>query len=69
MRHNKIRDLEAELMKEVCHDVQLEPALIPVEEDNIYNLTDDRKRPDVAGGGGGGGCWGGPSHTSNKYCP
>ena len=51
MRHNKIRDLEAELMKEVCHDVQLEPALIPVEEDNIYDVEDDRKRPDVAGVG------------------
>ena len=38
-------------MKEVCHDVQLEPALIPVEEDNIYDITDDRKRPDVAGVG------------------
>ena len=48
MRHNKIPDLEAELMKEVCHDVQLEPALILVEEDNIYNVEDDRKRPDVA---------------------
>ena len=51
MRHNKIRDLEAELMKEVCHNVQIEPPLIPVEEDNIYDLVEDRKRPDVAGVG------------------
>ena len=51
MRHNKIRDLEAELMREVCYNVQTEPPLIPVEADNVYGIEDDRKRPDVAGVG------------------
>ena len=29
-RHNKIRDLEAELLEMVCSDVQIEPSLQPV---------------------------------------
>ena len=51
MRHNKIRDLEVELMREVCHNVQVEPPLLPVDGDNIHGITDDRKRADVAGNG------------------
>ena len=30
MRHNYIRDLEAELLKEICKDVKVEPKLIPI---------------------------------------
>ena len=30
MRHNEVRDAEAELLREVCRDVQVEPALIPL---------------------------------------
>ena len=30
MRHNEVRDVEADLLKEVCRDVQIEPALIPL---------------------------------------
>ena len=30
MRHNQIRDLEANLMSEVCKDVQKEPQLLPL---------------------------------------
>ena len=51
MRHNNIRDLEAELMKEVCRNVRTEPSLIPIDSNNMYNLEDDNKRPDVAGVG------------------
>ena len=29
MRHNKVRDLEAEFVREVCHDVKVEPPLLP----------------------------------------
>ena len=29
-RHNEIRDLQAELLKVVCYDVQVEPALQPI---------------------------------------
>ena len=30
MRHNEVRDSEDELLREVCRDVQVEPALIPL---------------------------------------
>ena len=30
MRHNALRDLEAELMEEVCRDVKIEPELLPL---------------------------------------
>ena len=31
MSHNQVRDTIADVMKEVCHDVQLEPQLIAIE--------------------------------------
>ena len=30
MRHNEVRNIEAQLLQEVCRDVQIEPALIPL---------------------------------------
>ena len=30
MRHNKIRDLEASMLREVCKDVKVEPELLPI---------------------------------------
>ena len=52
MRHNRVRDLEADLMKEVCYNVQAEPALIPIEGDDIkYGNKKDKARLDVAGVG------------------
>ena len=30
MRHNCIRDLEADLLREVCKDVKVEPEVIPI---------------------------------------
>ncbi len=30
MRHNQVRNLEASFLREVCHDVQLEPKLLPL---------------------------------------
>ena len=30
MRHNEVRDTQADLLREVCRDVQLEPSLIPL---------------------------------------
>jgi hypothetical protein len=53
MRHNKVRDLEAELMREVCHNVITEPELIPIENNclGIRNATGDKSRPDVSGVG------------------
>ena len=47
--------MEAEMMTEVCHNVQVEPALIPVDDDSIFatktTTTGERSRPDVAGVG------------------
>lgn len=37
MRHNCIRDLEAELMQEVCSDVRIEPALMPLDNNLMSN--------------------------------
>ena len=54
MRHNKIRDLEAELMQEVCHDVKIEPALLPVANEHLLNErtnTQENSRLDVSGVG------------------
>ena len=52
MRHNQIRDLEAELMKEVCKDVKIEPELLPLDTDRINTgNTADKARLDVSGNG------------------
>ena len=54
MRHNKVRDLEAELMEEVCYNVQTEPELLPITETHFLHQeteTGDKSRPDVAGVG------------------
>ena len=61
MRHNKVRDLEAELMVEVCHDVKTEPELIPLENNSlgVNSATGERARPDVSGVG----VWGGYERT------
>lgn len=52
MRHNHIRDLEAELMKEVCKDVRIEPELLPLDTDIINNGNiAEKARLDVSGNG------------------
>ena len=52
MRHNNIRDLEAELMKEVCFDVKVEPVLLPLDTDIARNgNTAEKARLDVSGVG------------------
>ena len=49
MRHNGIRDLEAELMKEVCRDVKIEPELLQVGEQEMAGNNSDKARLDVSG--------------------
>ena len=50
LRHNRLRDLEAELMKEVCQDVRIEPELLPIESEGIrHGNTADKARLDVCG--------------------
>ena len=52
LRHNRIRDLEAELMREVCTDVKIEPHLLPLANPNRVNgNTSENARLDVAGNG------------------
>ena len=53
MRHNRVRDLEAALMREVCHNVQVEPELQPTERDGPPRRgnTAEKTRLDVAGVG------------------
>jgi len=34
MRHNLVRDSEAQIMREVCRDVQIEPTLLPISEND-----------------------------------
>ena len=55
MRHNRLRDLEAELMQEVCRDVRIEPELLPLGEVNLQVITHGNKankgRLDVSGVG------------------
>ena len=52
MRHNRIRALEAELMREVFHDVKIEPELLPIDGDqNRSGNTADKARLDVSGVG------------------
>ena len=52
MRHNKVRDFEAEIMKEVCYDVKIEPDLLPLETNHITDGNRAKKaRLDVSGVG------------------
>ena len=51
MWHNCIRDLEAELMKEVCYDVKIEPELLPLDNDHMRGNTAEKARLDVSGNG------------------
>ena len=51
MRHNGIRDLEGELMKEVCRDVKIEPELLPLGEQVMSGINSDKARLDVSGVG------------------
>ena len=50
--HNRLPDLEAELMREVCNDVRIEPELLPLANDEL--ITGNRAvkaRLDVSGHG------------------
>ena len=52
MRHNALRDLNAELQQEVCKDVVVEPNLLLLEsETTIDGTTADRARPDISSRG------------------
>ena len=47
MRHNNIRDFEANLLRKVSVDVETEPQLQPLDGENIIGLTGDDSKPDI----------------------
>ena len=47
-RHNEIRDIEAELLDEVCHSVEKDPKLLPLSGEHIRGNTAEEARLDVA---------------------
>ena len=58
IRHNEIRDLTANLMTEVCHNVSIEPHLQPITGETFPAMTantEDGARSDIAADG----FWGG----------
>ena len=58
LRHNEIRDLTANLLAEVCHDVSIEPNLQPLTGEVLSepsSIGQDGARLDIAASG----CWGG----------
>ena len=58
MRHNEVRDLTANLMADVCHDVCIEPTLQPITGELLTGasaITDNGARLDIAVNG----FWGG----------
>ena len=53
MRHNCTRDLETEIMQEVCSDVRIEPELMPLDNNFMRNGNNaENARLDVSGIGG-----------------
>ena len=58
MQHNEVRDLTANVMAKVCHDVCIEPTLQPVTGERLSGastITDEGARLDIATSG----FWGG----------
>ena len=51
MRHNALRELNADLQREVCRDVVVEPQMIPLNEEEIEGAKGDRAAPDVSSRG------------------
>ena len=51
MRHDNLRDLNAEMQKEVCRDVVTEPHLLPIDNEEIQGAEGDRAKPDISSRG------------------
>ena len=47
MRHNNVRELEANLLKTTLNDVEVEPKLQKIDNEELNGLTGDDARPDV----------------------
>ena len=52
MRHNALRDMNAQLQSEVCRDVVTEPHLLPINNEEVENSTrGDKSAPDISSRG------------------
>ena len=51
MRHNNIRDINADFQREVCRDVATEPSLIPLDNEEIIGTEADGAAPDISSRG------------------
>ena len=54
MRHNQMRNLEAQLLSEVCKDVVIEPALLPINGETFElqsTITSNEARQDISARG------------------
>ena len=54
MRHNELRDFSADLLNDVCHDVEIEPHLQPLQGETFAlksTTTDDDARLDIRANG------------------
>ena len=51
MRHNNLRDLNADLQREVCRDVVVEPQLLPINNEEVEGTQADRAAPDISSRG------------------
>ena len=51
MRHNNLRDLNAEMQREVCRDVVVEPPLLPLDGEDVQGTQGDRSAPDISSRG------------------
>ena len=47
IRHNNIRDFEAKLLKQACNDVEIEPPLQPLEDEQVAGITGEEARLDI----------------------
>ena len=48
IHHNRVKDFEAQLLTEICNDVEIEPPLQPLEGEIINGLTGVDVRPHVS---------------------
>ena len=51
IHHNRVRDVETQLLTEICNDVEIEPPLQPFEREIINGLTGVNAKPHVRGRG------------------
>ena len=51
MRHNNLRDLNAEMQREVCRDVVIEPRLLPLTNEEVEGVQGERSATDISSRG------------------